>query len=462
MKNLELQRVYMEYKSIAERYQLLTENTVECIWLFDLTEMKYKYVSPSVLELRGITVEDAINEDLRDSFTPESLEHLKTLAETISPLLFNESGEQESLGSVNEYQQYTKDGGIINVEISTKFLADKESGKIEIIGVTRDISERKRMEAELKKEVEKKNELIEKLSNMAVKDKLTGVFNRYYLDQRVQEEIALADRYEIPIALAILDLDHFKKVNDKYGHNVGDEVLKKVANTVSRMTRKSDVFARWGGEEFAMLMPHTTANGAFVMAEKIRVVLEGLDHEVAGRVTASIGVAEKMKLESYESWFKRTDHALYRAKGAGRNFVVVTDNKEMTPLAHIHLEWISSWECGNRIIDDQHKQLLYYGNTLMDAAFSNADRIFVIEKLDQLLDHVVFHFQDEIRILRKTEFQEIEEHSAIHRELINAALAIKKRYLEGTLKSTEFLSFLLDDVILGHMLKEDVKFFEYV
>jgi diguanylate cyclase (GGDEF)-like protein/PAS domain S-box-containing protein len=163
----------------------------------------------------------------------------------------------------------------------------------------------------------------EKLKNMAVKDELTGLYNRHYFDIVISEEMERADRNKETLSMLLLDLDHFKKVNDTWGHPVGDELLRLTAETMGNNKRKSDILFRFGGEEFILLMPHTSIEGAAVVAENLRAAIEKNNHPVTGVQTVSIGAAERIKSEAFSSWYKRTDDALYKAKQSGRNRVVL-------------------------------------------------------------------------------------------------------------------------------------------
>ena len=131
-----------------------------------------------------------------------------------------------------------------------------------------------------------------------------------------------ADRYDETVSLVMFDLDHFKRVNDTWGHPAGDAVLKQIARIAGNMIRSSDLLIRFGGEEFLLLMPHTTISGAVAAAEKIRESLKSSDHPGPGRMTAGLGVAERKRHESFNEWYARTDEALYAAKQSGRNRVV--------------------------------------------------------------------------------------------------------------------------------------------
>ena len=166
----------------------------------------------------------------------------------------------------------------------------------------------------------------ERVENLAVTDGLTGLFNRRYLEGALERELARADRSSSSLALLLLDIDHFKSFNDTYGHAMGDLVLKKVATTLQRCLRQADVLARFGGEEFVVLLPQVGARGAMESAERIRTALERSGIHPGGpqqRVTVSIGLAMfPDHADSSESLLRAADEALYRAKDAGRNRVV--------------------------------------------------------------------------------------------------------------------------------------------
>ncbi|MGL5269402.1 MAG: sensor domain-containing diguanylate cyclase, partial [Selenomonadaceae bacterium] len=157
------------------------------------------------------------------------------------------------------------------------------------------------------------------LEQLSYHDQLTGVKNRHYLDEIIAGEMARADRYKEPLSMLIFDLDHFKKVNDTWGHPVGDLVLKHTAEIIGDRIRKADILVRIGGEEFVVLMPETRLAGAREAAESLREALVANEHPIAGKVTASFGVAERMKIEPFSYWYRRADEALYRAKQGGRN-----------------------------------------------------------------------------------------------------------------------------------------------
>jgi len=171
--------------------------------------------------------------------------------------------------------------------------------------------------------VKRLDELNRALQLAASVDKLTGALNRRKIDEVMLSEMARAKRYHSPLSLIMFDLDHFKKVNDTYGHLVGDEVLKAVVTVTQQNIRVTDSLGRWGGEEFLLLLPETHLAEATEVAEKIRQSIESCDFAQVGGVTISSGVAEMREVDSEDSLLKRADDVLYAAKRKGRNQVEV-------------------------------------------------------------------------------------------------------------------------------------------
>ncbi len=163
----------------------------------------------------------------------------------------------------------------------------------------------------------------EQVRIMAITDGLTGIKNRQEFDRLLEHEIERANRYHTPLALLMYDLDHFKQVNDRYGHNTGDMALKTVTSLVNDNIRGIDIHGRWGGEEFMVLLPQTGLDTAMDVAEKLRRTIAAHPFDKLGSITASFGVVELAPHESSKSLAQRVDEALYRAKELGRNRVEV-------------------------------------------------------------------------------------------------------------------------------------------
>ncbi len=182
-----------------------------------------------------------------------------------------------------------------------------------VLSICRDISERKRME--------------NKLRDLAITDSLTGARNRRYFLDRGKEELSRSLRYETPLCLLLIDADHFKQINDTYGHDAGDEVLKLLTAKARKVLRATDLFARFGGEEFAALLMQTNEQEALLTAERLRAAIAAMPLPMASEdffVTVSIGVAPfDACIDSIEELIRRADQAMYQAKKAGRNRVVI-------------------------------------------------------------------------------------------------------------------------------------------
>lgn len=159
----------------------------------------------------------------------------------------------------------------------------------------------------------------EETRRLASTDKLTGICNRHKFEELFLLERERARRFSLPLSLILIDIDHFKSVNDTYGHNTGDVVLIYLANIVRDNVRKIDVFARWGGEEFVILCPGTDLGRTALLAEKIRTAVEEATFLDVGHITVSMGISSCRGDETFETLFKRSDQALYRAKKNGRN-----------------------------------------------------------------------------------------------------------------------------------------------
>ncbi|MBZ4688662.1 MAG: hypothetical protein PWQ96_2098, partial [Clostridia bacterium] len=170
-------------------------------------------------------------------------------------------------------------------------------------------------------DVTKYKKMEEKLRLLSIIDPLTNAYNRRFFRQKLEEEIERAKRNGSKFSLIMLDIDHFKSINDRFGHNAGDLVLKSVTEMIKNRIRKIDTLARWGGEEFVILLPDTTVNNAARLAEELREKLSQMDIPGVGRVTASFGVAEYCPGENVDSLVNKADNMMYEAKAAGRNCV---------------------------------------------------------------------------------------------------------------------------------------------
>ena len=162
----------------------------------------------------------------------------------------------------------------------------------------------------------------EQLETLATIDDLTQIYNRRKFFELVNKEIVRNTRYKHDLTMIIIDIDHFKKVNDLHGHQIGDEVLQRLTSTISSLIRETDIFGRIGGEEFSLMLPETPKQAAKEFAERMRRCIENEKHPNVERITISMGLTQLFDDDTYESAFSRADIALYAAKHNGRNCIV--------------------------------------------------------------------------------------------------------------------------------------------
>ncbi len=462
---------------------ILAENALECIWTYDTAAGRFTYVSPAVQRLMGYTVDETMNLSLAALLSVDSLQKAN---ETIETLLarYRQGERQESmLTHCGDYMLRCKDQTEKQAEITAKLLRNEETGALELLGITRDITQRKELERQLHEAIENQNAMIRRLSdsektskvlaeellrknqillNQATRDSLTGAYNRFHFDRKVAEEANRCQRYRQPLSIALFDIDNFKEINDTRGHQSGDDVLSNIVGLMQQCIRIYDTLARWGGDEFILLMPQTSLREATVVSEKIRQEIESVSYGTPEKpVTVSIGVVELLQGEQAESWFRRVDYALFRSKSEGKNRVTAMDWETSLPFMQIRLEWKSSWECGHPAIDGQHKKLVTLGNRLLSTALVDLQSKEAADSLDALILHIQQHFADEERVLCELGYPGLDEHAKIHRALLKQTEALLSQHRLGKLKPSAIFTFLLDEVVMGHLLREDIRFFPY-
>ena len=308
------------------------------------------------------------------------------------------------------------------------------------------------------------NDLNRRLKQLSVTDALTGLLNRTGLSASFPLDLERAKRYGRPLSVVLLDLDHFKSVNDKFGHLVGDKVLVEFANLIRAAARQVDSIYRWGGEEFLIICPETQPDQVQHLAERI---LEGVrkHHFPTHRpMTVSAGIANLMAGDTMTSLTQRADEALYHAKAAGRDRIHVAPDRPTSEAVEstsgkglVQLIWSPAYACGNAIIDRQHQDLFERANDLLAAML--ADQPVADACIDRLVAAVVEHFKDEEAILAEAGFADLEQHSALHRQLVDRAAELSGLFYKEELELGELFQFLAHDVVARHMLIEDRRFF---
>lgn len=309
-------------------------------------------------------------------------------------------------------------------------------------------------------------QVVRDLEQMASTDTLTGAWNRRRFEEAVEMEIHRAARECRPLSLMMVDIDHFKKVNDSFGHQAGDRVLVELATLLKDSVRKSDSVTRWGGEEFVVMLPNTGADAAVALANRIRRRIETQVFTAAGRVTASFGVAEFVALESWQGWLRRSDEALYRAKERGRNRVELSIPADTAVEIETRLDghfvklaWKPRFESGHAEIDRQHASLVRGANELLAAVLSSRPNGHVLDLADQLIDEIRRHFAFEEALLAEIGYDDREAHAAEHAALVGSAERLAEAIRTGQAPVGELFQYLAYEMIMRHMLGTDRHYF---
>lgn len=300
--------------------------------------------------------------------------------------------------------------------------------------------------------------LNQQLKQAALVDALSGLLNRHAFNQRVEEEIERARRYNTPLSLLMIDLDHFKRINDTYGHVAGDEVIRNVSRNLKESVRKIDIVARWGGEEFVVMLPGIALEQANVVANKLIESAANIHHFDKEKVTISIGVSTWDPEDSVESWLGRTDTALYHAKEEGRNRACLSEGT--VAFLNTILNWDNAWNSGNESIDLQHQALLAECNELIAISIQANLKESVLPKLGVVLTHIQRHFAYEEELLETLSYDELEAHKRSHRSLLDKADQLLQKSVQGNLLPSDVIRFIIGDVVTLHLVQEDTKFFE--
>lgn len=314
------------------------------------------------------------------------------------------------------------------------------------------------------------------LLEQANQDGLTKLFNRRFLDSTLERELARCKRESKPLALIMVDIDHFKKYNDCYGHQAGDECLKAVSSVLQRSAKRAgDLAARYGGEEFSLVLPDTDGVDALRMAEELRQQIQNMAMPHAqsdlGQVTISAGLAV-MANQNYataEQLLRAADEALYYAKWGGRNRVhaaaEVSKPASLDGLASdlgLPLAWHFDYASGNASIDAQHEQLFGQINEVYKAVTATHSSDALRALIDKLMHSVVAHLEHEEGMLKEIGFPGTPDHVAEHRVLMRRAVELVSQHRNGNLRMGDLLRFLAHDLIGKHVLVSDRKYFRYL
>jgi diguanylate cyclase (GGDEF)-like protein/PAS domain S-box-containing protein len=295
-------RIEKALRSSELKYKSIFENVQDVFYQSDMSGI-ITDISPSIQRYSGYTREELIGKPIADYYY--DLEDRVNLLETL-----------RKEGEVVDYEVRlkTKEDRLVIVSVNSHFLFDATGKPSGVEGSLRDITDRKKASDELKR-------LNELLACQAATDELTGIPNRSKFNESLSKEILRSKRFRLPLSVIIFDIDNFKKINDTYGHNTGDCALQYLTGLVAKVMRKHDLFARWGGEEFLIMVTNTDQHGAVLYAERLRLMIEKFDIPDVGFLTCSFGVAEYASDDTDDVLINRADQALYRAKAGGKNRV---------------------------------------------------------------------------------------------------------------------------------------------
>jgi diguanylate cyclase (GGDEF)-like protein/PAS domain S-box-containing protein len=251
----------------------------------------------------GFSRDELLELEMPWPFTPpQSLELNHAITERLSlDALQSDAGPSDPI----EVPLMRKDGSRFVGEFTVAPARDADGAILGWVSTIRDVSGRHDYEVELER--------------LATHDPLTGLANRRLFEERLDQEMAGAIRHGRSLAVAILDLDHFKSVNDRFGHPAGDDALRESSSRLERILRKGDLLARVGGEEFAWILPEVLSHGAWAAVERARHAISDTPFEAAGDLTISIGVALRGDLQDAAQLYEHADESLYRAKREGRD-----------------------------------------------------------------------------------------------------------------------------------------------
>lgn len=306
----ERRAVEMALRESEQRFTAFMDNGPAVTFIKDENGC-YVYANSLYLRLFNLRREDVIGHYDVELWAPEVYEPVRAHDEAVIA-----GGRVISI----EETVPTPDGRSTHW-LTFKFPLEGAGGKRYLGGIAIDITERKYYEQQLQEYHARLEEAVSRLEQAASTDALTGIKNHGALVTRLEEEVARARRYQLPLSLLMLDVDNFKSHNDSFGHPAGDEVLRTVAKILEDHARPSDFVARYGGEEFAVILSNTSEVGAFIVAERIRQAIENSPWPQRV-VTISIGVADLSSMATTASaLISAADKALYAAKRAGKNQV---------------------------------------------------------------------------------------------------------------------------------------------
>ncbi|MEI7891847.1 MAG: diguanylate cyclase [Myxococcales bacterium] len=324
-----------------------------------------------------------------------------------------------------------------------------------MVGTLQDITVRKESELALERAKMERDHA----RAIARTDALTKLANRRTFDEMLHKEFDRLKRDGAALSLIMLDVDHFKKFNDTYGHVAGDNCLRHLAAALTGAVRRpADIAARYGGEEFAVILPETDTHGAAHVAERVRRGVEALGilhatSDVAGHVTVSLGVVTVFpsRLVAPDRIVALADLALYEAKHAGRNRIHVTSDGAAV-----------ADDCGDATIDGEHRKLVETSNTLLSAVAGGRPKDEILLMMESFAADMAVYFRYEEELFKAVAYPFADAHARDHQALVAKAATLLEKHRRDVLTFGELLDFLANDLVARHLLIQDKEFFPYV
>lgn len=279
----------------------IIKKSINEIYIFDSQSLEFIFVNDAASINTGYSIDDFLclkTVSIKPEYT------FKEFSDFIEPLL---NGSVKSLTFETLHQR--KDSSLYNVQSHIQSII--QNGKKLCVAVAHDITDRVKRD--------------KKLMMLATMDSLTNIYNRYQINAEIESEIIRVQRTNKRFSLMMLDLDYFKKVNDTFGHDIGDKVLIEFTEVLKKCLRKNDKIGRWGGEEFVVLLLETSLEDALKISQKLCQEIDRYKFKSIGHLTCSIGVSLFRKDDTILTLLKRIDKALYKSKDEGRNRVSILE-----------------------------------------------------------------------------------------------------------------------------------------
>ena len=272
----EKHKIQLALKQSEEKYRFITENTSDVIWIVNLDDYKFSYISPAVYQLRGYSAEEVMAQSINESMTPESWQLIQnTIENSLGDFILDPQHPKHYILTI---EQYHKNGSMLWVEISVRYRFN-ELNQIEVIGISRDVTERKKIDDEIR--------------YLSFHDQLTGLYNRRYYDIELER---LNTARNLPISFITVDINGLKMTNDVFGHSSGDDLIKLASKTLKSVCREDDIIVRLGGDEFIVVLPQTNIKDCEKIVSRIHLSLKS-QSDSKYTLSLSIGYSSKETMD---------------------------------------------------------------------------------------------------------------------------------------------------------------------